>query len=431
MEVPTGFLATLWSLMAFLPFFALLLVLGILKAIIFSPVALVIIGTGNWAIIVGLWPVHLIRTYYCVANLSQIPGCILVGLLGILTDVPIITVIAVYKSPFMLFKGWKQLLRDLIGRAGPFLETACVPFAGLSIILWPLAVVFSVLGAILSSFFLGIYASAIVYQETSIWRGLAYIVATIALFDEYTNDLLYLREGSCFPRPKYRKKSASDAADNIIPGSPISKAQKQPPQRLSSFSDAWQELKAVQVWNSIFEACEELGKVLYQAGVIADEDLKDWKRSESRILNIGLPAYVLLQCFLRSVKSNKPGFVLRDGKVLTRANRPEGRAFDFFWEPMSTMLEQLKNLKLNESEELYLSKLVLTGGDSERMEKWHNGGIPPADEIKRGQLQGISKRIRGFATTLSRMPTFRRRFEDVVKAISRAAGEMKGSEELV
>lgn len=30
--------------------------------------------------------------------------------------------------------------------------------------------------------------------------GLAYIMAVISLFDEYTNDLLYLREGSCFPR---------------------------------------------------------------------------------------------------------------------------------------------------------------------------------------------------------------------------------------
>jgi len=30
--------------------------------------------------------------------------------------------------------------------------------------------------------------------------GLAYIISAISLFDEYSNDLLYLREGSCFPR---------------------------------------------------------------------------------------------------------------------------------------------------------------------------------------------------------------------------------------
>lgn len=30
--------------------------------------------------------------------------------------------------------------------------------------------------------------------------GLAYMVSIVSLFDEYTNDLLYLREGSCLPR---------------------------------------------------------------------------------------------------------------------------------------------------------------------------------------------------------------------------------------
>lgn len=30
--------------------------------------------------------------------------------------------------------------------------------------------------------------------------GLAYTVAVVSLFDEYANDMLYLAEGSCFPR---------------------------------------------------------------------------------------------------------------------------------------------------------------------------------------------------------------------------------------
>lgn len=30
--------------------------------------------------------------------------------------------------------------------------------------------------------------------------GFAYIVSVVSLFDEYVNDLLYLREGSCLPR---------------------------------------------------------------------------------------------------------------------------------------------------------------------------------------------------------------------------------------
>lgn len=30
--------------------------------------------------------------------------------------------------------------------------------------------------------------------------GLAYAIAIVSLFDEYVNDMLYLREGSCLPR---------------------------------------------------------------------------------------------------------------------------------------------------------------------------------------------------------------------------------------
>lgn len=30
--------------------------------------------------------------------------------------------------------------------------------------------------------------------------GFAYIVSVVSLFDEYVNDLLFLREGSCLPR---------------------------------------------------------------------------------------------------------------------------------------------------------------------------------------------------------------------------------------
>jgi hypothetical protein len=60
-----------------------------------------------------------------------------------------------------------------------------------------------------SSFFLGFYAAVVVYQESLIKLGLAYVVSALALFDEYTNDFLYMREGSRFssqaqvPQPKH------------------------------------------------------------------------------------------------------------------------------------------------------------------------------------------------------------------------------------
>lgn len=94
----------------------------------------------------------------------EVPGFLAVGLMGLIVEIPLYTAIAVVKSPYMLFKGWQRLLHDLVSREGPFLETACVPVAGLAIFLWPLVVIGSIVLAIFSSFFVGLYGSVIAYQ---------------------------------------------------------------------------------------------------------------------------------------------------------------------------------------------------------------------------------------------------------------------------
>lgn len=103
---------------------------------------------------------------YCwnFCRLINVPGCLAVGLLGLIVEIPLFTIIAIIKSPYMLFRGWHRLLHDLITREGPFLETACVPVAGLVILLWPLVVIVSILLAIFSSFFIGLYGSIVTYQ---------------------------------------------------------------------------------------------------------------------------------------------------------------------------------------------------------------------------------------------------------------------------
>jgi len=96
--------------------------------------------------------------------LLYIPGAVIAALIGVVVDFPMISLIALWKSPYMLFKGWHRLFHDLIGREGPFLETICVPLAGLAILLWPLAVVGAVLGSMVSSIGLGAYAGVVAYQ---------------------------------------------------------------------------------------------------------------------------------------------------------------------------------------------------------------------------------------------------------------------------
>lgn len=93
-----------------------------------------------------------------------LPGSVIVGVLGLIVDMPMISLIAAFKSVYMLFKGWHRLFHDLIGREGPFLETICVPFAGLAILLWPLAVIGAVMASFLASIFIGAFAGLVVYQ---------------------------------------------------------------------------------------------------------------------------------------------------------------------------------------------------------------------------------------------------------------------------
>eukprot|EP00268_Persea_americana_P037166 TRINITY_DN36807_c1_g1_i1.p1 TRINITY_DN36807_c1_g1~~TRINITY_DN36807_c1_g1_i1.p1 ORF type:complete len:548 (-),score=53.85 TRINITY_DN36807_c1_g1_i1:154-1797(-) len=537
MEVPSGFISHLWNLLAFLPFFCLLLVLGIIKAALIGPIVFLIIMFGNLAVIFGLWPCHAIWTYYCMLKtkkfgpllkgllflcfliplilwpilgiigsfftgfgygffsplmatfeaivedvpnkfvrcfldgtrssilrgctivrdfadvcfysyfslmdelleskgetpieikLSQMPGCALVGILGLMVDVPVITVLVIYKAPIMLFKGWQRLLRDLIGREGPFLETVCVPFAGLLVLLWPIAVVLATLAGIISSFPLGCYAAAVAYQESSAKRGLFYIVSIISMFDEYTNDFLYLREGSCFPRPRYRNMAVAPNSlgvptKQLWEQSESVRAKRSP---MKTPSMKMQDLKAMVIWQNFFQSCEQIGKELIRLGAIGISDLEEWQYSKNKIVNIGIPAYAFLLCFIRSIKSGSSGFLMRDNTELTNVNRPEGRVFDWLFEPMSIMKEQIKAAHLQETEEVYLYKLTLYCGDAARVEAWKNGGYPPDDEIRRALLQSISRRLQGFSLTLSRLPTFRRLYHQVVDTLLKEA--QKGSKD--
>lgn len=88
MEVPGGFFTHLWNFLVFLPFFGLLLVLGIIKAAIMGPVVFLIIVSGNSAVIVALWPCHVIWTYYCIAKTKKF-GVLLKGILFLCLPIPL------------------------------------------------------------------------------------------------------------------------------------------------------------------------------------------------------------------------------------------------------------------------------------------------------------------------------------------------------
>jgi hypothetical protein len=81
-----------------------------------------------------------------------------------------------------------------------------------------------------------------------------------------------------------------------------------------------------------------------------------------------------------------------DGVEITMDNRPQDRMFDWFFEPLLVLKEQIRASKLTESTELYLLKWILTSGDPHRMNEWQNGGIEPDDEVRKGEIQAWSRR---------------------------------------
>ncbi|XP_004243604.1 uncharacterized membrane protein At3g27390 [Solanum lycopersicum] len=358
-------------------------------------------------------------------KLSKLPSCILVSLLAIPVDVPIITALALWKSPFMLFRGWKRLLEDLIGREGPFLETVCVPFAGLAIFLWPLAVVGSVVASFFSSFALALYSGIVVHQEDSFRMGLAYILAAVSIFDEYTNDLLDMREGSCFMRPKYRRNMSSSGGleskmsieqrnEKEKEGSRSSKLVSHGSRTLKQ---AIQQYTPMHVWGWLFKSCEVNGRILLREGFIDVKDIDQCiVKGDCKKLGIKLPAWSILQCLLASAKSNSQGLLISDEVELTKSNWPKDKVFEWFLAPLLVIKEQIKTLQLGEDEEISLRKLIMCY-KNERPEEWDNTGFPSTDTVRRAQLQAVIRRLQGIVGSFSRVPTFRRRFKNLVKVL--------------
>lgn len=374
---------------------------------------------------------------------QQVPACIIVGLLGLVVDIPLITIIAIIKSPYMLYKGWQRLLNDLIRGEGPFFESACVPIAGLAILFWPLVVVGSILLAIVSSIFIGLYGSVIVYQENSFKRGAAYVVAVVAEFDEYTNDWLYLREGSILPKPKYRKKKASHSGE-LSTGGSISRRGKVGSSNSSnapamfvpsigpsrSVREVIQEVKMVQIWGDIMRSCELRGKELIDAKLIKTAHLDEWLRtkgSNQETISLGILSYSLLHNLLFSIKTGSTGLLLCSGIEVTQHNKPQDRLLDWFFHPILVLKDQIKAIKLDEDETRFLEKLVLFNGDLRSMESWDNGSVAPEDAVRAAQIQAISRRLVGMTRSISKLPTYRRKYQQVVKSLVAYCLESEGS----
>ncbi|KAG6736506.1 hypothetical protein POTOM_060646 [Populus tomentosa] len=297
----------------------------------------------------------------------------------------------------------------------------------LAILLWPLAVVGAVLGSMVSSIFLGAYAGVVVYQESSFWFGLCYIVASLAIYDEYSNDILDMPEGSCFPRPKYQKDPKLTKATSRAASFSGSTSVRNPLSRGVSFNHPMVDLKPLELLDRIFKECQLHGEIFVSEGLITQQDIDDAKSGKgSRVISIGLPAYCILQALLRSVKANSVGILLSDNVTeITSTNRPKDTFYEWFLNPFLIIKDQIKAENLSEEEEEYLGRLVLLNGDPTKL-KSLNTGPPPESERKRAELDALARRLQGITKSVSRYPTSRRNFDHLVKNLSENLAKKNG-----
>ncbi|GMP28017.1 hypothetical protein CsSME_00003743 [Camellia sinensis var. sinensis] len=197
-----------------------------------------------------------------------------------------------------------------------------------------------------------------------------------------------------------------------------------------SVREAIQEVKMVQVWANMMRSCETTGKELLDANVITPADLYDWLKAknshEAAIVGVGLPCYSFLQTLLCSIKVGSDGLLLLDFEI-NYHNRPQDRLLDWFFQPVMVLKEQIKAIELGEDEARFLEKVVLFGSNTQRMKAWENGSLVPQDALRTAQIQGISRRMMGMIRSVSKFPTYRRRFRQIVKALIIYSIEKEGA----
>ncbi|WOK92025.1 hypothetical protein Cni_G00716 [Canna indica] len=180
---------------------------------------------------------------------------------------------------------------------------------------------------------------------------------------------------------------------------------------------AIQQLQPIQIWDWLFRSCELNGRMLLDEHLITVADIEECiVKGKCKKLSIKLPSWCILQCLLRSAKSDSHGLLISDEVELSKINWPKDKVLDWFLGPLLIMKEQIRTLQLNAEEEDCLRTLVLTR-KNDKPEDWDREGFQSDNNVRRAQLQAIIRRLQGIVASMSRIPSFRRRFKSLVKSL--------------
>jgi len=184
-----------------------------------------------------------------------------------------------------------------------------------------------------------------------------------------------------------------------------------------------------QISENTMKEFEQSGRDLLNLNVITAVGLSEWlrgKESGHETISLGLPSYSLLCSVLQSIKAGAGGLLMGNVEV-NQFNRPQDRLLDWFFHPVLVLKEQIQVLNMTEEEVRFLEKLTLFVGNAASASGWDNGAEVPQDPVRLAQIQAISRRLVGIVRSLSKFPTYRRRYRHVVKLLIAYSIERDGS----
>ena len=190
-----------------------------------------------------------------------------------------------------------------------------------------------------------------------------------------------------------------------------------------------------EVWTSFFNSAQSASEDAIAQGWVTRDDFAAYEAS----LFVGVPSLVAMDALVRSKDAR--GIILMDGVTeITEENRPRAFIADRVFTPMLELRSALALLDLSEDELAAAKRHAATcgaqaysqsdsqGAGVERAQQSTEEGVPPGfnrtgrptadDDDRRTQIMRVLGGVQSIAIDVSRTPTFRRRFNEVMGAVS-------------
>ena len=174
-----------------------------------------------------------------------------------------------------------------------------------------------------------------------------------------------------------------------------------------------------EVWTSFFNSAQSASEDAIAKGWVTRDDFAAYEAS----LFVGVPSLVAMDALVRSKDAR--GIILMDGVTeITEENRPRGYIADRVFTPMLELRSALALLDLSEDELAAAKRHAATCGAQAYSQpdpgaETPEEGVPGATaDDRHTQIMRVLAGVQSIAIEVSRQPTFRRRFNGVMGAVS-------------